>query len=99
MEINNSFIKRNNKPNQHLPSGVELVNGKYRSAISIKRYTREGIVQQSYYFGLFDTIEEAFAPYKRGKEIQLKVYARRWKQKLKPHVHEALLNYKVEITD
>lgn len=51
------------------------------------------------YLGSFDTPEEAFQAYKVAKEAYIKEVAEKWKDKLKPCVYEALMNYKIEITD
>lgn len=51
------------------------------------------------YIGCYSTPEEAFQAYKKAKEDWIKEVANKWKDKLKPNVYEALMNYQVEITD
>ena len=49
--------------------------------------------------GNYDTIEEAFNAYKISKEDHIKNVSNMWKHKINNKVYEALINYKVEITD
>lgn len=51
------------------------------------------------HLGTFDTIEEAFAAYKKEKEICLKEYADKYKSILPKHVYNAIYNYQILITD
>lgn len=89
-EINILFSHK--KRNSNLPIGIKKAkNNKYSS--SIKTGNKES------YLGTFNTPEEAFQVYKKAKEDWIKELANRWKDKLKPNVYEALMNYQVEITD
>ena len=49
--------------------------------------------------GSFITQEEAFQAYKIAKEKVIKELAYKWKDKITPQCYEALIKYKVEITD
>lgn len=49
--------------------------------------------------GRYVTPEKAFEAYKQAKEAWIKEVANKWKDKIKPNVYEALMNYEVEITD
>jgi len=49
--------------------------------------------------GDFKTVEEAFLAYKKAKEAYVKSLANKWKDQIDPRVYNALMNYKVEITD
>ena len=49
--------------------------------------------------GYFSTPEEAFNAYKEAKEAYIKSLAEKWKDKIDPRVYEALMKYRVEITD
>ena len=51
------------------------------------------------HIGTFDTIEEAFQAYKTAKEEYIKEVADVWKPLITKQVYQALINYKVEITD
>ena len=51
------------------------------------------------YLGAFDTEIEAFNAYKQAKENYLKELAEKWKDKIDPRAYNALINYKIEITD
>ena len=51
------------------------------------------------HLGRFNTPVEAFNVYKEAKEQQAKVLAERWKDKIDERAYNALMNYKVEITD
>ena len=46
-----------------------------------------------------DTVEEAFSMYKHIKEGHIKDIAEKYKGQIDKRVYQALLNYKVEITD
>ena len=59
-------------------------------------FSKEGI---STYIGTFNTIEEAFQAYKTAKEVYIKEVAKEFIQLLENRVYQALINYKVEITD
>lgn len=49
--------------------------------------------------GSFNSIEEAFLVYKAAREDYLKEKANQWRDKLDIKAYDALINYKVEITD
>ena len=49
--------------------------------------------------GRFNNVEDAFNAYKQAKKQSLRDIANKWKDKIKPNVYEALINYKIEITD
>ena len=54
---------------------------------------------KSEHLGFFNTELEAFNAYKTAKESFIKEQANKWKDKIDPRAHEALMNYQVEITD
>ena len=51
------------------------------------------------WLGLFKTEIEAFNTYKTAKETFVKEQANKWKLQIDERAYEALMNYKVEITD
>lgn len=51
------------------------------------------------YLGTFKTPEQAFQAYKHAKENHIKLLAEKYRGQIDPRAYEALLNYKVEITD
>ena len=51
------------------------------------------------HLGLFKTETEAFQAYKTAKEAYIKEVAEKWKGKIDDKVYQALLEWKVEITD
>ena len=51
------------------------------------------------HLGLFNTELEAFNAYKEAKETFIKEQADKWKLQIDPKAYEALMNYKVDITD
>ena len=53
----------------------------------------------SEYLGLFNTEFEAFNAYKEAKEYFVKEQANKWKGKIDNRAYDALMSYKVEITD
>lgn len=90
-EINNLFIKSDSKRGEY-PIGVTKVKGgKYRAQI-VKN-------NKVVYLGTFKTIEEAFQVYKTAKEQYIKEIADKYKNLIDKKVYQALINYKVEITD
>lgn len=92
VEINLLFTKAT-KNRGNLPVGVNYHNatGKYQA--------RSCIGSGRKYLGVFDTEEEAFHAYKEAKETYIKEVANKWKDQIDSRVYEALINYKVEITD
>lgn len=91
-EINVLFTKRQNCRGK-LPIGVQYSESRNRYKSGFTRGT------ERVYLGYYDTPEEAFQAYKKAKEDWIKEVANKWKDKLKPNVYEALMNYQVEITD
>ena len=89
-EINATLIKRK-RDRGKLPIGVHKVKGRFVSRLSLSN--------DRVYLGSFKTPEEAFDCYKKAKELELCKLAEKWKDALSPVTYQALLNYKVEITD
>jgi hypothetical protein len=86
-EINNLFTK-NNKNRGDYPIGVTL--------------TKNNIIMSNLgnvvlYRG--NDILKAFQAYKVAKECRIKKFANKWKDQISSKVYNALINYKVEITD
>lgn len=89
-EIN--VVLTNNKVKRGvLPIGVTVRGKKFKS--QIKKDSKV------FSLGYFDTPKEAFEVYKAAKEKYIKELALKWKDKIEENVYEALINYKVEITD
>ena len=76
-----------------LPIGVyyEKDTGKFKVRISV------GSKQK--HVGRYRCKVKAFEAYKEAKEQHIKVIAEKWKHLINVRVYEALINYKVEITD
>lgn len=91
-EINCLLTKRQNKRGE-LPIGVGYSESKNRYKSSFTRGT------EKVFLGYYATIKEAFNAYKQAKESWIKEVANKWKDKIKPNVYKALMNYEVEITD
>lgn len=89
----NSLILRNRKRRGDYPIGVTKVKGKYKAQV------REFYKNVS--LGVFDTPEDAFEAFKKEKERFVKEVCLDYYNKglITTKVYEALLNYKVEITD
>lgn len=51
------------------------------------------------YLGIYTTTEEAFQVYKQTKESYIKEVANEYKLLIQHELYEAMMNYKVEITD
>lgn len=91
-EINNLFIKRYANRGAY-PIGVSY----HKSGRKFTSNTSIDGLQQS--LGLFNTPEEAFQAYKQAKECYIKDTANKWRDQIDPRTYEALMNYKVEMTD
>lgn len=91
-EINSLLVKKNATRGKY-PIGVSMNYGKYRA--QIKKYGKTIVV------GTFDTPEQAFAAYKEAKEKHIQEMATQYFNdgKITEKVYNALMNYKVEITD
>ena len=76
-----------------LPLGVtyDKKTGKYKA--------RGRIDKKDVYFGKYDTIEEAFQRVKLEKENEICKAAELYKPYMPQEVYDAVINYKVEITD
>lgn len=89
-EINSLFVKCD-KSRGDLPIGVVKVGKRFRANIHKNRDPK--------YIGTFDTPQEAFEAYKIIKEDYIKELASKWKPYITKPCYQALINYKVEITD
>lgn len=76
-----------------LPVGVHFdkSRGKYKATCC----NEHGKQWQKRYF----TVEEAFIEYKKEKERVIRALAESYKSEIDPRAYNALINYKVEITD
>ena len=91
-EINNLFTKRESKRGD-LPIGVQkLNNDKFKSQITINGIRKT--IGTNY-----NTHIEAFHAYKIVKEDYIKEVANKWFGKISEKCYQAMINYKVEITD
>ena len=92
-EINNLLLTSKNLRGD-LPVGVQRTKTKVVRFLAVlsKNGTQRNL-------GVYNTPEEAFLAYKQAKEAYIKDVANKWKDQIDHRVYEALLNYKVEITD
>lgn len=91
----NAALTKSNKIRGRLPIGV-------RYSTSKKRYeARLSVNKQYIHLGTHDTVEVAFNVYKRCKELWLRKLATEYYNggHINQRVYDALMNYKVEITD
>ena len=89
----NSSLRTRKKSRGALPVGVTLFkDGRYVAAYNSSN-------GKKVYLGLYKTPEQAFQAYKQAKENHIKVLANKYRDQIDPRAYEALLNYKVEITD
>lgn len=81
----------------NMPIGVCLDKHKkkYQSGYTISKYGKHNFV----YLGVFDTAAEAFDAYKTSKQQYLKTIAESYKETIDVRIYNALMNYKIEITD
>ena len=92
----NTLIVKHDATRGDLPIGVTKNNSVSRGFRAIVR-----IYGKYHTIGYFDTIEEAFNAYKLTKETHIQEMATRYYKdgKITKKVYNALMNYKVEITD
>lgn len=89
----NCLMTNNKSVRGDLPQGViwNCTKTRYRARIQ-KTTGWESL-------GTYDTPEQAFQAYKVAKEAYIKEVAEKWKDQIDPRVYQALLNWKIEITD
>jgi hypothetical protein len=90
VEINSALTNRRNHRGQY-PIGVRVKDGAIIAQINDNGKKR--------HLGTFKTVEEAFDVYSKAKKESLKNYAEKWKEKLTDKAYNAIINYKIEITD
>lgn len=81
-----------------------LYNSKNKSLIGVSHHKNKFTAKiyirgRQVYLGIFNTKEEAFEAYKIAKEAYIKEVADLWRSKITESIYQALINYKVEITD
>ena len=88
----NTIISKKKNGKKRLPIGVfRGKGGLFEARIVIGRKLT--------IIGSFKTPQEAFQAYKQAKENHIKLLAEKYRDQIDPRAYEALLNYKVEITD
>ncbi len=92
-EINQLLIKCTASRGEHL---IGVYWSKTANAFVARVSRNKGC---SEHLGLFNTELEAFKAYKTAKEAFVKEQANKWKGKIDDRAYEALMSYKVEITD
>lgn len=94
-EINSALIK-NKRIKGEYPTGVQYIKSrnKYKASIKIKN-------QKIKMLGYFDTVEDASVAYKKEKKEYLKSLTDKYYSKglITERVYNALLNFKIDITD
>jgi hypothetical protein len=93
-KINSLFLNRKAKRGE-LPIGIRKRISK-NNIIYIAQITKNNI---HYFWDCFETIEKAFEKYKFEKEKYIKEVAEINKNNITTILYQALINYKVEITD
>lgn len=89
-EINNTLIKR------------EADRGSYPIGVSKTRYgflSQVRVNNKNRHLGIFSNPEDAFIRYKHEKEKIIRSLSDKYRKVIDPRAYEALMNYKVEITD
>lgn len=74
-----------------LPVGVTFKDSKYMA-----KFKRNG---HDFYLGCHDNVNDAFTNYKYAKEYYIKTVAKKYHAWIPQRVYDALMNYKIEITD
>lgn len=90
--INTLFINgKNNRGDYPLGVYFDEDKKKYRACMSF--------FGKNIKLGVFDTVQEAFARYKVYKEDFIQDMAEQYKDKIPDKIYQAMMNWKVEVTD
>lgn len=91
----NSMLTKSDRERGNLPIGVRL--GKSKKKFEARLSVYKGYI----HLGTFDTVDDAFLAYKQAKEKRIKEVATQYfsNNLITKRAYEALLNYKVSITD
>lgn len=89
------FLRRTKSSRGDLPIGVD----KQRSGDGFRYVARASFGDKRKFLGMRSTVEAAFELYKKEKETEARRLAEKYRDQIDPRAYEALLNYKVEITD
>ena len=92
IEINNVIVKADSQRGDY-PIGV------FYDKERKKFQARMWVYNKPKFLGRYETVDEAFQTYKTNKEKHIKGMAETWKDVIDFRAYEALVNYKVEITD
>lgn len=87
-ELNNILSDRKSDRGNY-PVGVSFNKEKGKFGAQLNE---SGVLRS---LGRYPTVEEAFAAYKKAKEAHVKSRANYWKDKIKPDVYSALMNWTV----
>lgn len=90
--INNLFIKKQNNRGG-TPMGVTFYKQRNKY---ISQCSKDNAMV---YLGIYNTPEEAFSIYKSFKENLIKQMANEYKNKIPQKLYDAMIRYKIEITD
>lgn len=92
----NTLITKHDATRGDLPIGVSFKKGRGKHYRAVLRKNIKYV-----HLGVFDTPIQAFVAYKQAKERYVKKVAQEYYNKglIKENVYNALMNYKVEITD
>ena len=90
-KIINTLFTNGKKNRGDYPIGVFKDKNKYRAGMSF--------MGKRIKLGTFDSIESAFARYKEYKEDFIKDMAEQYKETVPDKIYQAMMNWKVEITD
>ncbi|MGL5689410.1 MAG: hypothetical protein ACRDD8_01210 [Bacteroidales bacterium] len=93
-KINKLFVKCDKSRGKY-PIGMSKKNNKLQVACQLGKESKT-------YLGVYSTIEEAFGVYKQAKETYIKQMANEYKLthlNFPQNLYEAMMNYRVEITD
>lgn len=91
-EINSLFIRQKSRRGIQ-PIGVSKVE---KTGMYVAKMCYRGKYVN---LGHFESAEQAFNAYKQSKESHIKEVANKWREQIDPKVYDALMSYKVEITD
>lgn len=92
-EINKLFVRRSNFQGD-TPQGAHYEKRRNRYKASMHDGTGKTVFP-----GRYRTVEEAFDAYKRAKEARICAVAEKYKGRISPDLYQAMINYKIDMTD
>lgn len=92
-EINKLFVRRNLQRGD-CPIGVHFDQARNKYKASMHDSTGK-----TKFLGRYSNAQDAFEAYKKAKETLIRELAEKYKRRISPRLYDAMINYRIEITD